>query len=151
MKSYKFKVPKTFIEIENEIVTIRRKGLLNFATQGLKGDKSIPFRNITAIQIKKPGLTNGYIQFSQHGMLESKKGLWDAGSDENTVTLVSKTEYEQALEIKELIEHANNNESTQQVQKIDAAEEIRKFKALLDDGILTQEEFETKKKELLGL
>lgn len=151
MKSYKFKVPKTFIEIENNIVTIKRKGLLNLATQGLKGDKSIPFRNITAIQIKKPGLTNGYIQFSQHGMMESKKGLWDANADENTVTLVSKTEYEQALEIKELIENANNNETTQQVQTTDATDEIRKFKSLLDEGILTQEEFDAKKKELLGL
>ena len=29
------------------------------------------------------------------------------------------------------------------------ADEIRKFKALLDDNIITQEEFEAKKKELL--
>ena len=32
-----------------------------------------------------------------------------------------------------------------------AADEIRKFKGLLDDGIISQEEFEAKKKELLGL
>ncbi len=31
------------------------------------------------------------------------------------------------------------------------ADEILKFKELLDDGIVTQEEFETKKKQLLGL
>lgn len=31
------------------------------------------------------------------------------------------------------------------------ADEIRKYKSLLDDGILTQEEFDAKKKELLGL
>ena len=30
-------------------------------------------------------------------------------------------------------------------------DEIRKFKSLLDDGIITQEEFDAKKKELLGL
>jgi len=30
-------------------------------------------------------------------------------------------------------------------------EEIRKYKALLDDGIITQDEFEAKKKQLLGL
>lgn len=33
----------------------------------------------------------------------------------------------------------------------DVTEQIRKFKALLDDGIISQEEFDTKKKELLGL
>ena len=31
------------------------------------------------------------------------------------------------------------------------ADEIRKFKELLDDGIITQEEFNVKKKQLLGL
>lgn len=30
-------------------------------------------------------------------------------------------------------------------------DEIRKYKELLDDGIITQEEFNTKKKQLLGL
>lgn len=35
--------------------------------------------------------------------------------------------------------------------QIDPADEIRKFKKLADDGIITQEEFEQKKKQLLGL
>lgn len=34
---------------------------------------------------------------------------------------------------------------------ISNADEIRKYKALLDDGIITEEEFEAKKKSLLGL
>ncbi len=36
-------------------------------------------------------------------------------------------------------------------QQIDAASEIRKFKELLDDGIISAEEFEDKKKQLLDL
>ena len=32
----------------------------------------------------------------------------------------------------------------------DVADEIRELKDLLDDGILTQEEFDAKKKQLLG-
>ena len=35
--------------------------------------------------------------------------------------------------------------------KLDATEEIRKYAKLYDDGILTEEEFQIKKKELLGL
>ena len=31
------------------------------------------------------------------------------------------------------------------------ADELRKFKELLDDGIITEEEFRVKKKQLLGL
>lgn len=34
--------------------------------------------------------------------------------------------------------------------KVDPVEEIRRYKKLLDDGIITKEEFEKKKKELLG-
>ena len=31
------------------------------------------------------------------------------------------------------------------------ADEIREFKALLDEGLITQEEYEAKKRQLLGL
>lgn len=37
------------------------------------------------------------------------------------------------------------------VQHVSAADEIKKFKELLDMGIITQEEFDAKKKQLLGL
>lgn len=33
----------------------------------------------------------------------------------------------------------------------DAADELRKFKQLLDDGVITSEDFENKKKQLLGI
>ena len=36
-------------------------------------------------------------------------------------------------------------------QKASPADEIRKYKGLLDDGIISQEEFDAKKKQLLGL
>ena len=37
------------------------------------------------------------------------------------------------------------------VEKNDEAEQIKKYKELLDSGIITQEEFDAKKKQLLGL
>ena len=37
------------------------------------------------------------------------------------------------------------------VQQVSAADEIKKFKELLDLGVITQEEFDAKKKQLLGL
>lgn len=37
------------------------------------------------------------------------------------------------------------------IKTTDPADEIRKFKKLADDGIITQDEFEAKKKQLLGL
>ena len=47
---------------------------------------------------------------------------------------------------------SNNAPSSNGTQsKTDVTEELRKFKGLLDNGIITQEEFDAKKKELLGL
>ena len=37
------------------------------------------------------------------------------------------------------------------IQQASAADELKKFKELLDMGIITQEEFDAKKKQLLGL
>lgn len=46
---------------------------------------------------------------------------------------------------------ARNNMSVETVNNKDAFEEIRKYKGLLDEGIITEEEFNKMKKELLGL
>ena len=47
----------------------------------------------------------------------------------------------------------NNNGNSAQVviQQVSAADELKKYKELLDTGAITQEEYEAKKKELLGL
>ena len=37
------------------------------------------------------------------------------------------------------------------INTISAADEIRKYKELLDEGIITQEEYDAKRKQLLGL
>ena len=46
---------------------------------------------------------------------------------------------------------SNSNNSKEQAIPYSNADEIRKYKGLLDDGIITQEEFDAKKKQLLGL
>lgn len=48
----------------------------------------------------------------------------------------------------ERIKQEQNNPT---VNSVSAADELKKFKELLDMGVITQEEFETKKKQLLGL
>ncbi|MBO1142561.1 hypothetical protein FQS87_22005 [Enterococcus avium] len=51
---------------------------------------------------------------------------------------------DEVIETETIIEHSITETPS-------AADEIRKFKSLLDEGIITQEEFDTKKKELLNL
>ena len=51
-------------------------------------------------------------------------------------------------EVKRLSKETKDTSTPQQVS---SADEILKFKSLLDNGIITQEEFDAKKKQLLGL
>ena len=44
-----------------------------------------------------------------------------------------------------------SNSETPTIQNMSSADELKKLKDLLDAGIITQEEFDTKKKQLLGL
>ena len=47
---------------------------------------------------------------------------------------------------------SNSTQSTTVVQQaLSTADELKKFKELLDIGVITQEEFDAKKKQLLGL
>lgn len=45
----------------------------------------------------------------------------------------------------------NDSVEVEVTSSVSAADEIRKFKELMDAGIITEEEFELKKKQLLGL
>lgn len=45
----------------------------------------------------------------------------------------------------------NSNKEPLQSNNISTTEELKKFKELLDTGVITQEEFDAKKKQLLGL
>lgn len=44
-----------------------------------------------------------------------------------------------------------SNSSSSHSSELSSADELRKFKHLLDDGIITQKEFDAKKKQLLGI
>src|SRR3981189_1275877 len=73
------------LELLEDRLIIRRTMLLGTFLHGLKGDKTIPYSAITAVQYKRPFGINGYIQFTLGGGNESKKGYMDATKDENTL------------------------------------------------------------------
>lgn len=134
-------------------VEITRRGFTGFMLHGLAGTKSIPIANIQAVQFKEPdAFTVGFIQFTLPGGIESKKGLFDAIKDENTVRFFA-NQLETARKIKEYIESCilARNVPQSAPQPVSAADEVIKYKQLLDMGAISQEEFDTLKKKLLGL
>ena len=134
-------------------ITITRKGFGAMMYHGFAGEKSIPVSSITSVQYHSANfVAAGYIQFGVIGGKESRHGMMDARTDENTVSFTSKCN-EIAEEIKNYIEQLifNRNVASGTQNTISVADEIKKFKDLLDSGVISQEEFDMKKKQLLGL
>jgi len=147
-----FKGIKTKVLLDGMFIRITRAGTLSAFFHGIDGTKSIHIPNITAVQLKEPGATAGYIQFTLKGGNEDTGGVFSALSDENSI-MFDHDELEKARAIKSYIERILTDTHSQPspVTQLSPADEIRQYKQLLDDGIITQEEFDAKKKQLLGI
>ena len=131
--------------IYEDKVVIERSGVFGFLTSGLAGSKTIPMSSITSVQFKEAtSITSGYIQFGVLGGKEKSGGLVAATRDENTV-IIKKSDNATGEKIKNYIENIIMERGKNQgtiIQQNSAADEIIKFKSLLDQGIITQEEFD---------
>ncbi len=139
------------VEIIGDKLKISRKGVLAFLSQGMKGDKEILISQISSVQFKKAGrLTNGYIQFAFVGGQESKGGLFDSTRDENSVMFNNKQQpvFE---ELKDHLDAVRNSITRGAPAQLSELDELEKLASLRDRGILNDEEFEAKKKQILGL
>ena len=84
-------------------ITLKRgaKGFL--VQQALRGDKFIPWESVVAVQMKKAGLTAGYLQLSLRGGSEAKAGLTQALKDENTISFSRASKNKEFREAHDLI------------------------------------------------
>ena len=159
-KEYVFNDPtmggKTIIKLGEGTLTISRPGILSKFSHGFSGEKTIMFNQISAIQIKKAGLARGYIQFVLAGTKEGKSGvIFGDSKNENIVYVAStfnnKKTNDAVEEIKHIIEqyNLNSNKGTTIIKEDDKYDKLAKLKKLLDDNVITQEEFENEKSKLL--
>jgi len=137
------------LELYEDFVRIDRGTMMGFLMQGLKGQKDIYFDSITSIQVKKPGMTVGFIQFSIPGGVESKKGVFSSLNDENTVSFGTFETYEKAIQVKDYIESRRRHSAQGQAAIPSLADELSKLLDLKAQGILTDQEFESAKKRIL--
>ena len=141
------------IIVYDDKVDIERIGFLNNWVRDFPGTKTILMNSITSIQYKPGGgFLNGFLQFGVLGGREQVGGSFDAARDENSVVF-PKDKNEKAEKIKAFIEKkiAERSGPAQSSAAVSAADEILKLKRLMDDGIITADEFEAKKKQLLGV
>ncbi|MBF7010584.1 SHOCT domain-containing protein [Novosphingobium resinovorum] len=141
------------VEVTDDGIVIRRKGLVSFSLHGLKGDKRIPFGSIAAVQFKPANmLTSGYIQFSIVGGVESRGGIIAATKDENTVLFKGGKQNKIFEQLREVVEAGVKRSRAPVVASasITPTEQLEKLAGLLDRGLLTREEFNQQKAALLG-
>lgn len=162
VKDYKYKITAhtgTTLEVYENYVIINHMQvgslMTNIARGGALGGKRINYTDLTSVQFREPsGMTVGFIQFAYPGSVESKGGIVDMINDENSIP-IQPTMVAEAREVVNYIEtrkaELKNAPQGTVVQQASGADELKKFKELLDMGVITQEEFDAKKKQILGL
>lgn len=107
----------------------------------MKREKTLPIRNISSVEVKKPGsITSGFIQFSIAGgavrdsSFTLTGGAFDAAKDENSVLFIGTESYEIAIKIKEYVENYREAPSSATGSNSSSADEILKLKNLMDQG-----------------
>ena len=135
-------------------LTITPKGVLGFMAKGLKGTKTIPFASITAIQHKRGGFTNGYLQFTLPGGNESRGGVFSAAGDEDTL-MYSKATESRVDAAKAFIEERMNAlkklSPSQPSTGRGLVDELARLGELRQQGLLSDEESTAAKRRLLQL
>ena len=139
------------VTLFSDRLSIKRKGVTSFFTHGLQGEKEVAISAITGMQFKNAGMiTNGYIQFVIFGSQESKGGIFNAMSDENTVAF--KTSQQADFEtLRQKVQEAIFDRSERPAGASSGLDDLEKLAALRDKGIITADEFDKKKRQILGL
>lgn len=148
---------KTKVILEDGKITITRPGFISKFSHGFTGDKTILIKDISAVQFKPVGIARGYLQFVFVGSREAKSGIIRGERNENIIYFDSGFNNDKinknAKEIKDYIENYNIKASQNSITNIynstDKYDKLAKIKKLLDDGVLSKEEFEKEKQKIL--
>lgn len=142
---------------DDKVIITTKKGVGSFLTGNFSdGEKTIYYVDCIGVQFKKSGWQLGYLQ------LETASGIMNNRNsnffNENTFTYDAFTSNlsndkmeEVAAYVKRQVDLVKKQRNAPSTDGVSPAEEIKKLKELMDSGIITQEEFDIKKKQLLGL
>lgn len=140
---------------EDKVVLTVKAGIGSFLTGNVSdGEKTIYYVDCIGVQFKKSGFQLGYLQFETAGGIMNNKG--SNFFNENTFTWDTTKQSNETMEkvanyCKKMVDEYKSGKRNQSSAQISPAEELKKFKELLDMGVLSQEEFDAKKKQILGL
>ena len=155
-----FKSTVTNIHLKYTMIALhsqQKKNLKAFVNGHMfSGTKEYYYTELSSIQFRPAGtIISGFLQFEYPGSQSGKKGLSNNYNSENSFVFeklrVSNEKMEEVANyIRNKINESKKAASTTIINETTSADELKKFKELLDMGAITQEEFETKKKQILG-
>lgn len=143
----------TRILLLKDIVRIERIGWRNALSGASRIERDILISQIVSIQFKKAGLlSNGYIELMLMHYDESHKEDPEHGMDDAIIFF--RPGQQKAFEaLREMLEARMTSGGSGRVPSPASTDldQLEKLASLLDKGIITEEEFSRKKKQLLGL
>ncbi len=141
-------------------------------TTKMEEDFEIPYSAVEKFEITKHQITNAEMMLSSGSDMKSmeQENNIEITYKENGRTIVLRVEmltgislYGQAGKCREMMDILRQNDILELLQKpktqaaipaapsVSVADELKKFKELLDMGVISQEDFDAKKNQLLGL
>lgn len=139
---------------DDKVVITVKAGLASFLTGNASdGEKTIYYVDCIGVQFKKAGFQIGYLQLeTASGIMNSRQNnFFNENSFTFDTTAVSNELMEEVANyVRARVEEVKRQKNTP-VAAASPLDEVKKLKELLDCGVITQEEFEAKKKQLLGL
>jgi hypothetical protein len=112
-----------------------------------ESEKTVFYNKLTAVEFKPPTITSGYLQLLFSGSRDATGTMFDLIRDENTVMFSAKEQpiFEAA---RAFIEEKIRQTSSPVQSQFSGIEQLA---ALREKGLITEEEFTAKKKQILGL
>lgn len=133
------------VEFDGSVITIRRLGFFG----KVKNERHFPVSKLFCLHFKEAGFSKGYIHFSFSDTPKTErnsKAIWD---DENTIVFDFNQE-SRFKKLKESIEKAMGGCVTPHIKGSSGIDELEKLIVLKEKGYLSEEEFSTKKKQILN-
>lgn len=156
---------KEYLLCTDKQLYIIKEGVMTGHTFG-QGVFKMPYRNISSVSMDFHFAT-GYFEVSSGGVQNTKKSYWanshnatSAQRSPNTISLVKPlaSDFAKASDmINDIIEKVHNGTNStnslalQTTNSTSTIDQLRELKQLLDEEIITQDEFDAKKKDILNI
>ncbi|MYL56320.1 hypothetical protein GLW20_02245 [Virgibacillus halodenitrificans] len=146
--AYVFKKPNTTVELTEDSILFKRGKHDLMIHKSLRGETKVLYSQIQEIKYKEATWSStGYLQLSTPR--SSMVGILRTVDQPQNAVKFKKDKNEDALKLKNEIE--DRMKKLNQVNSDSNYEAMKDIKMMLDEGLITQEEFDLKKKKILNI